>query len=170
MLPSNFFRFFSTLAYSQGLQYALLRNDGLFLARYPVAPAGATKLDEQTGFRRTIAAHPEGGLYTTTSPVDNIERRFGVRRFGNTPLYLSAGIATAAIRNEWLRGMSAHLIFGIPATLILFLTLLVVLRRTQRLYEEMDAASPPKNRSGSRSGSKRSAISPAGWLMTSTIS
>ena len=139
VLPSNFFRFFSTLAYTQGLQYALIRNDGLFLSRYPEAPTGATaKLDEHTGFRRTIAAHPEGGLYVTTSPVDHIERRFGVRRFGNTPLYLSAGIASSTIRDEWLRGMSAHLIFGIPATLILFLTLLVVLRRTQRLYEEMD--------------------------------
>jgi signal transduction histidine kinase/CheY-like chemotaxis protein len=139
VLPSNFFRFFSTLAYTQGLQYALIRNDGLFLARYPEAPTGATaKLDEHTGFRRTIAAHPEGGLYVTTSPVDNIERRFGVRRFGNTPLYISAGIASSTIRDEWLRGMSAHLIFGVPATLILFLTLLVVLRRTQRLYEEMD--------------------------------
>ena len=103
VLPSNFFRFFSTLAYTQGLQYALLRNDGLFLARYPEAPTGATaKLDERTGFRRTIAAHPEGGLYITTSPVDNIERRFGVRRFGNTPLYISAGIASATIRDEWI--------------------------------------------------------------------
>ncbi len=139
VLPSNFFRFFSTLAYTQGLQYALIRNDGLFLSRYPEAPTGATaKLDEHTGFRRTIAAHPEGGLYVTTSPVDHIERRFGVRRFGNTPLYLSAGIASSTIRDEWLRGMSAHLIFGVPATLILFLTLLVVLRRTQRLYDEVD--------------------------------
>ena len=47
VLPSNFFRFFSTLAYTQGLQYALIRNDGLFLARYPEAPTGATEqLDE----------------------------------------------------------------------------------------------------------------------------
>ena len=79
-----------------------------------------------------------GGLYTTTSPVDNIERRFGVRRFANTSLYISAGIASSTVRDEWIRGMSAHLIFGIPATLIMFLTLFVVLRRTQRLYEEID--------------------------------
>jgi signal transduction histidine kinase/CheY-like chemotaxis protein len=139
VLPSNFFHFFSTLAYTQGLQYALIRNDGLLLSRYPEAPTGATgKLGERTGFRRTIASHPDGGLYVTTSPVDHIERRFGVRRFGNTPLYLSAGVASSTIRDEWIRGMSAHLIFGIPATLVLFLTLLIVLRRTQRLYEEMD--------------------------------
>ena len=139
VLPSNFFRFFSTLAYTEGLQYALLREDGTFLARYPVAPAGATeKLDERTGFRRTIAQYPQGGLYTTTSPVDRIERCFGVRRFGETPLYLSTGIASSTIRDEWIAGMAAHLIFGIPATLILFLTLVAVLRRTERLYEETD--------------------------------
>ena len=42
VLPSNFFQFFSTLAYTGGLQYALIRDDGLMLARYPAAPAGAT--------------------------------------------------------------------------------------------------------------------------------
>ena len=139
VLPSNFVTFFSTLAYTKGLQYALIRADGAFLARYPAIPDGGTeKLNERTGFRRTITRRPQGGLYTTSSPVDGIERRFGVRRFGNTPLYLSAGIATSAIREEWITGMAAHLIFGIPATLILFLTLLAVLRRTQSLYAEMD--------------------------------
>ena len=54
------------------------------------------------------------------SPVtDGIERRFGVRRFGETPLYLSAGIAGATIRDEWIAGMAPHLIFGVPATLVL---------------------------------------------------
>jgi two-component system NtrC family sensor kinase len=140
VLPSNFFRFFSTLAYTEGLQYALLRNDGIFLARYPAAPADAPTqtLGPNTGFRRSIAAHPEGSLYWTTSPVDRIERRFGVRRFGNSPLYLSAGIATSTIRDEWFATMASHLIFGVPVTLILFFTLFAVLRRTQHLYEEID--------------------------------
>jgi two-component system NtrC family sensor kinase len=139
VLPSNFFRFFSTLAYTEGLQYAMLRSDGTFLARYPVAPDGATeKLDERTGFRRTIAQFPKGALYSTTSPVDRIERRFGVRQFGNTQLYLSAGIASSTIRDEWLSNMTEHLIFGIPATLFLLLTLAAVLKRTQSLYEEVD--------------------------------
>ena len=139
VLPSNFVRFFSTLAYTAGLQYSVLRADGTFLARYPAAPAGATeKLDERTGFRRTIAQYPQGGLYTSTSPVDLIERRFGVRRLGETPLYLSAGIAGSTIRDEWIASMAPHLIFGIPATLVLFLTLFAVLRRTQHLYEEID--------------------------------
>src|SRR5262245_2934959 len=101
ILPSNFVQFFSTLVYTEGLQYALLRDDAVFLARYPAVPDNVTaKLDERTGFRRTIANEPSGGLYTSISPIDNIERRFYVRRFGETPLYLSAGIATATIREQ----------------------------------------------------------------------
>jgi two-component system, NtrC family, sensor kinase len=139
VLQSNFFRFYTTLAYSEGLQYALLRNDGVILARYPAAPPGATqKLDENTGFRRTIAKNAQGGTYITTSPVDHIERSFAVRRLGQTPLYLSAGDAISAIRSEWINGMARHLIFGIPATLVMFLTLFLVLRRTQHLYAEID--------------------------------
>ena len=112
VLQSNFFRFYTTLAYSEGLQYALLRNDGVILARYPAAPQGATqKLDENTGFRRTIAKNAQGGTYITTSPVDDIERNFAVRRLGQTPLYVSAGIAISTIRSRVDRwdGTSPHL-------------------------------------------------------------
>jgi hypothetical protein len=46
-----------------------LRSDGRFLVRYPVVPPGAAdRLDERTGFRRTIAEHPEGGSYTRHRP------------------------------------------------------------------------------------------------------
>ncbi len=142
VLPSSFFRFFSTLAYSGGLQYGLIRNDGLMLARYPVAPPGATdRLDQRTGFRQTVDQFPSGGIYTATSPIDHVERRFAIRRLNGTPLYLTAGIATSMMQTELIWEMAAHLIYGIPVTLILFLTLFAVLRRTQRLYAEIDRRS-----------------------------
>jgi two-component system NtrC family sensor kinase len=139
VLPSNFFRFYSTLAYTEGLQYGLIREDGVFLARYPAAPTGATNsLDENSNFRRTVIANNSGGFYTSLSPIDGIERRFAVQRFGNTSLFLTAGISSTAISNEWIAGMAPHLIFGVPATLIMFLTLFTVLRRTTNLYQEID--------------------------------
>ena len=142
VLPSNFFKFYSTLAYTQGLQYALLREDGMFLARYPAVPAGApSKLDERTGFRKTVLANREGGLYSSTSPIDHIDREYAIRRLGTTSLYLTAGIENATIRNEWMATMGAHLIFGIPATLFLFLTLFTILRRTEALYVAIDRRS-----------------------------
>jgi signal transduction histidine kinase/CheY-like chemotaxis protein len=138
VLPSTFYRFFASMAYGGGLQYALLRADGAFLARYPQPEGALLPLDARTGFARQIARDAAGGFYTSASPVDDIERRFGIRRIGTMPLYLSAGIATAAIRAEWIGAMAPHLIFGIPATLVLFVTLGIVLRRTEALYREMD--------------------------------
>ena len=142
VLPSNFFHFFATLAYAEGQQFALIRNDGLILARYPSVPPGAPdRLGENTGFRRMIAQSPQGGTYATTSPIDRVERLFMARRFDTTPLYLTSGFALSTLRREWLWGMAAHLIYGVPATLLLFLTLLAVLRRTERLYAEIDRRS-----------------------------
>jgi signal transduction histidine kinase/CheY-like chemotaxis protein len=142
VLPSNFFQFFASLAYTQGVQYALLREDGTFLVRFPAVPPGASeKLGETTAFARTIQATPRGGFYSSVSPIDQVIRRYAIRRLENTPLYLSAGIETATITREWVSTMGAHLIFGIPATLFLFLTLWLVLRRTQALYAEIDRRS-----------------------------
>ena len=139
VLPSNFFHFFATLAYAEGQQFSLIRNDGLFLARYPMAPAGApTRLDEHSGLRRTIARTPAGGLYTIVSPIDHIERRFAARRLDGTPLYVTTGFSTSVMRSEWLWGMAAHLIYGVPVTLFLFFSLFAVLLRTQRLYAEIN--------------------------------
>ena len=143
LLPSDFSNFYSRLATSAGLQFALIRADGTMLARFPPPPQGAAhldevRLDERSGFHRAVAANPAGGFYTIKSEIDNIERRFGVRRIPGFPVYLSAGIETAQIRNEWMGGMAVHLIFGIPATLFLFGTIIVVLQRTKRLYAEQD--------------------------------
>ena len=71
-----------------------------------------------------------------TSPTDGIERRLGYQRLAEYPIYVSAGLETSAIRSRWLATMSQHLIFGAPATAILFVLLASALRRTRRLYFE----------------------------------
>ena len=138
VLPSSFYRFFTALAYSRGLQYALVRADGVFLVRYPKAPQASDRLGPQTGFARTIANTPAGGFYSSTSPIDGVDRRYAIRKLPDRPVYLTAGIETASLRNEWLAAMGTHLIFGLPATLGLLLALYTILRRTQRLYAEID--------------------------------
>jgi signal transduction histidine kinase len=137
LLPSNFSQFYSHLLSGEGLQFALVRDDGVMLARYPPISRDL-RLDERSGFHRSIVANPAGGFYTSVGGNDNVERRVGTRRLPGFPIYVIAGIDTAQIRNEWMGGMAMHLIFGIPATLFLFLTLLAVLRRTRRLYAETD--------------------------------
>ena len=137
LLPSNFSQFYSHLLSGEGLQFALVRDDGVMLARYPPILRDL-RLDERSGFHRSIVADPAGGFYTSVGGNDNVERRVGTRRVPGFPVYVIAGIDTAQIRNEWMGGMAMHLIFGVPATLFLFLTLLAVLRRTRRLYAETD--------------------------------
>jgi signal transduction histidine kinase len=137
LLPSDFSRFYSHMLSGEGLQFALVRDDGVMLARFPPISKDV-RLGATSGFHRSIAADPAGGFYTSVGENDNVERRVGTRRLPGFPIYVIVGIATAQIRNEWMGGMASHLIFGVPATLFLFLTLLAVLRRTRRLYAETD--------------------------------
>jgi two-component system, NtrC family, sensor kinase len=138
VVPSDFYRFYAELVNTGGLQYALIRDDGTMLARYPRSGAPPARLNAQSGFGKTIAANAQGGAYAVASQVDGITRRFAVRKIPEFPLYVSAGIETASIRSEWLNAMGAHLFFGIPATLLLAGSLFYILRRTQHLHEEQD--------------------------------
>src|SRR5579862_4317598 len=138
MMPADFYKFYTQLAYGEGLQYALIREDGTFLVRYPIPETvPPIPLGPATGFRKTIVSSREGGFYTTTSPVDNVERRFGVRRLPDTDVYVSAGVATTAMHDQWLDEMFPYLAYGIPAALFIFLTLLFAQHSIIRLNSEM---------------------------------
>jgi two-component system, NtrC family, sensor kinase len=137
LLPSDFSRFYAQLVTGAGLLFAMVRDDGTELARFPPLPR-EVHLNDRSGFHKAITADPAGGFYTSTSETNNIQRRIGFRRIPGFPVYVIAGIAAAQIRNEWMGAMSLHLIFGIPATAFLFGAVMVVLQRTQRLYAEQD--------------------------------
>ncbi len=139
VLPSDFYRFYTRLAYGEGLQYALLKEDGVFLVRYPIPDkVPPTPLGPNTGFRKTIAESKEGGFYNSISPVDNIERRYGVRRLAVGPLYLSAGVTKDAINDEWFKEMFPYFFFGVPGAILLCGSLVFLLLGTRRLNIEMD--------------------------------
>jgi signal transduction histidine kinase/CheY-like chemotaxis protein len=137
LLPSDFSRFYERLTSSPGLGFALLLDDGTILARYPPLVEDV-RLDTPTGFRGQIAANAAGGFYNVHSRIDDTDHRVGFRRLPVFPVYVSAFVQMPAIYKEWAGGMAMHLIFGVPATLLLFILVLTVLRRTQRLYEETD--------------------------------
>ena len=137
--PNRFATFYSHLVSSPGLGFALVRDDGTVLARYP-APRN-TDADERESFSRAIAAvrlRNQRGQGTQGAPVDPPGERIGLRRLGGSPVYVAAFLQNSEVRSEWMTAMAMHLIFGIPATLFLFVLLLTVLRRTQRLYAEID--------------------------------
>src|SRR5690606_8464879 len=86
VLPLAFERFYAQLAADSGASFALLREDGRVLARYPDDRRGF-KLDPSSGFREVIAHGANGDLYTTVSGIDHVERRVAVQRLPNFPLY-----------------------------------------------------------------------------------
>jgi two-component system NtrC family sensor kinase len=135
VLPEYFENFYARIGHDPGSFFALGLADGSVLARFPVLER-EVHLDRRGPVGQKIAANPQAGLITVTSPVDGIERRLGYQRLAEYPVYVSAGLETSAIRSRWLTTMSQHLIFGLPATALLFLILALALRRTRRLHAE----------------------------------
>ncbi|MGJ4992829.1 ATP-binding protein [Bradyrhizobium sp. HKCCYLS3077] len=132
VLPDYFEHFYARIGRAPGSYFALRRYDGRVLARYPAAPdeAGPVANDIPAG-----AADTEQ-LVTETSPLDGIQRRVGYQRLADYPVYVSAGLATATIRDRWLGTISRHLIFGIPATALLVVFLMLARSRTEHFYVE----------------------------------
>jgi two-component system NtrC family sensor kinase len=136
VLPGDFHRFYQRLAQLKGSNYTMVREDGAVLTRYPGPIVPQVRLSQASGFIQMISHHPEGGFYTTRSQVDDTDRRIAVRKLEGLPIYISTGLGIADIRQEWLTTMASHLIFGIPATVLLCLLAWLALRRTNDLYAE----------------------------------
>ena len=135
VLPEYFESFYARIGREAGSFFALGRTDGAVLARFPIVDQDL-RLDRNGPLGQKLAANPDGGLFTVTSPVDGIERRLGYQRLAEYPIYVSAGLETSAIRARWIASMSQHLIFGAPATALLFALLALALRRTRHLHAE----------------------------------
>jgi two-component system NtrC family sensor kinase len=135
---SAFHRFYEQIAEAPGSQLAMVREDGVMLARHPEILNRALRLDSSSGFGQLIAKQPLGGFYTTVSAIDSIERRFAVHRIPGYPVYVTAGIETSLMRSQIVSTLASHLVFGIPATAVLLAAIAVVLRRTRRVFSEID--------------------------------
>jgi two-component system NtrC family sensor kinase len=133
--PDYFVQFYSRLPRFQSTAAALLRGDGTILARYPITGPSLSKIPDSNPLVMAMKAHPEGGFAEIVSPVDGVNRLAAFRKLPNFDAYVVTGIDTAQVTTEWLRALSQHLVFGIPATLTMFGLALMVLRRTQREAE-----------------------------------
>jgi len=138
VLPMKFEEFYARVGGQPAAALSMLRTDGVMLARFPKVPGPSRPLTEESGFRRLIAADELGGRYTAVSQVDGAERHFGVRKLSRYPIYLAVGIDTATIHQEWLSMLGSQSLFGLPATALLCLTLLIARRRTETLYDEAE--------------------------------
>jgi two-component system NtrC family sensor kinase len=132
LLPRDFARFYAELD-GMGGYFALLRQDGVVLAQHPAPGATAT-----ARFAMPLADETAAGRSVVSRPEDGVERRIGVRRVAGYPVYVAAGVATAAIRADWLARLRSQLVFGLPATLVICGVLVLALQRTRRLYAEAE--------------------------------
>ncbi|KYH02313.1 hybrid sensor histidine kinase/response regulator [Bradyrhizobium sp. DOA1] len=138
VLPEYFESFYARIGSDPGSFFAMGRADGAVLAHFPRLDRDF-RLDPSGPVGQKIASSPEHGLITVTWPSDGIERRIGYRRVAEYPIYVSAGLETSAIRARWFATIGQHLVFGIPATALLFLLLAFAFRRTQHLQAEAAA-------------------------------
>jgi two-component system, NtrC family, sensor kinase len=136
--PEYFERFYREIAKADGggLVSALTRADGTLLVRDPPV-ADPTTFSAAGDFAQNTAARPDRGYYEGVSEIDHSASLFAYRKLPNLPIYVSLTMPRSAVVHGWARQMASHLIYGIPATLGLFLITLIALRRTRHAAEEM---------------------------------
>ena len=138
LTPKVFSEFYRQLGSDTTASFTLSKSDGAILARFPMPAGDVTHFRPDSGFMLSVVDHPEGGFVTTSYSVDDVQRRFAYLKLGYADLYVSDGIQTDTIMLGWMRAMASHLIFGIPATLVLFTLVLLAMRRTRALYAETE--------------------------------
>jgi two-component system, NtrC family, sensor kinase len=136
--PRYFEDFYALIGRNPGSYFSLFRSDGSYLARYPAQEDRSQRLSENSALRAAIARGIDHGFYTAHTELDGVLRRINFRKVPGFEVYALAGVSNEAIRNEWLSSMRTHLLYGLPAVLLILGVLFLALRRTQRLYEEAD--------------------------------
>ncbi|MFZ5783480.1 MAG: ATP-binding protein [Pseudomonadota bacterium] len=133
VMPGHFGEFYAKLARSHEI-FTLLRADGAVLARWPELAANH---DAGAGpLTRAFARNPESGMLTAASRLDGVERRLGYRRVPGFPLYVAAGIATAAVEAEFWRIVLTRAAVALPAVLAMVGLALYALRHARRMAVE----------------------------------
>ncbi len=142
--PSFFATFWATLLGddSADTTLAMVRNDGELLARSPPLMQQPARLPQTSPFVVASRRSPQGGTYFGYSPTDpnRATRIYAFSKVPEVPVYIVAGRSVSAIVGAWLDGMAVHLVFGLPATVALFLITLTALRRTQREHVALGQA------------------------------
>jgi len=138
VLPSAFEQAYATMRGNSSASFALIRGDGVVLARHPIAARPGIVLDSLSGFGQLIGRSPEGGRYTTVSRVDGVERRFAVRKLAGLPVYVSSSIETKEIVQGWAWQMAGYLAIAIPAISLVCLFIVLTAHRTAAFYAEVE--------------------------------
>ncbi|MCE2949518.1 MAG: ATP-binding protein [bacterium] len=136
--PAYFARCYAGLAVDEPtLSIALLRSDGLLLARHPPLGDGVSRLPPESGLALRFRAGEGGGVTVAESTFDGVERLFAFRAVDRYPVYVTAGIETAYLAGVWRREMMlvAGLLFPISTALVI--SAWIGLRRARREHDAL---------------------------------
>lgn len=136
--PDYFVSFWQSMKLDPYASVTVARADGMILARWPRVTSGPDRFTPTSGLLRSAAESPQG-IYAVRSQLDGIERLHAYRKIGDYPMYVTVGLSLEGVWAEWRRRMGNFLLFGVPATIGLFLVAFDALRRARRL-EEAQAA------------------------------
>jgi two-component system NtrC family sensor kinase len=128
--PEYFVRFYEKLP-PPGV-FALIRDDGAILARYPDLSQSPEKLSPEGAVMGSIKQRPEEGFASGISSFDDNTRLFAYRKMPRYNIYAVSGIESNVIMRDWLKTLGSHLIFALPATAAMIGLGFVALRRTRR--------------------------------------
>ena len=136
--PSLFQSFYSTLVKEEGERngrvLTMMRSDGQILVRYPPLPGPAPSVPNSDAFMAAAKQDADSGVYRGRSQFDegNPDRIHAYRHVEGYPLYVIASRNLSAIRTQWLRRMGLYLSALAPPTVILWVMVLLAIRRTRR--------------------------------------
>jgi signal transduction histidine kinase/CheY-like chemotaxis protein len=119
----------------------LFRRDGGILVREPQIRPGITHA-RNTAFTAAMRNNEMFGRVQVRSSIDGVERVLAFRRVGDSPLYVTSGIPTAAIFAEWRRHYALiAAITAVPCVAVWALVLFSLrqLRAQQTAWERWQA-------------------------------
>jgi two-component system NtrC family sensor kinase len=129
--PEYFSNYYAKLPQSDLNVAGLVRGDGEVLARYPANLSFRRSASDST-FMRAIATNPQGGTTDGVSSVDGLRRIGAYRKLPTYDVYVYAALDIAQVRAAWMHAMAMHLVFGLPATLMMVGLCLLALYQARR--------------------------------------
>ncbi|MGF7173161.1 hybrid sensor histidine kinase/response regulator [Azospirillum doebereinerae] len=146
-IPSNaFLRFYGVLGLPPGASVALVRTDGMALARHPLVEESATWPDfTSRTFWHNIDKQPIGHL-RAASPLDGVERILAYRTAQDYPLVAMVGESVDSVFGPWRENARLYTGWAIVTTAVILLFTIAFIvelqwrRRTDRALRVRDRA------------------------------
>lgn len=127
---SYFSAYFRTLQEDPRDVLNIVRQDGRILVRTPAPPDGQS--DYRPGAFRPLLTNEDRGVYRKVASLDGIERIYAYRRVFGYPLFVSFGLQTAAVVQQWRAQVIAYATIAVPAALLLLLATWIALKRARQ--------------------------------------